>query len=249
MVTYTNFYETQKEASMRLTGTVVLYDGEPYYVLLISDHKADGIFRVYLDKLGTKNGMAHINIPVPYHNHPDPKFNGDSMDEWLEKNPDKGIIRKMMNSPKFNKFRPFPLGMMNCEGNVVYAERRPNRSTQQGLTDTMIKSNVVSLVNTGKIPYGIGATSVPLYHTIMGNYPTPLECIKNLTDKKNANQGAAFNREFAFLAGPAETLFLAYKSDVVGVLPEGDLSAVKLANKYKYVKEAVADLNLFETIK
>src|SRR3546814_18111544 len=120
MVKYTNFYETVKEADMRLRHTLVMYDGEPYYVLLISDHKKDGVFRIYMDKAGNEHGFAFQREQVPYEASSSWNVTATVMDDWLEKNPDKGVIRKMMNSPKFNQFKPFPLGMINkSEGRRV----------------------------------------------------------------------------------------------------------------------------------
>src|SRR3546814_1445089 len=57
----------------------------------------------------------------------------------------------------------------------------------------------------------------------MGNYPTAKECVHELTDPNCINTGAAFHREFAFIKGPVDTLFLAYKEDLIGVIPNGDL--------------------------
>ena len=48
---YPNFYENLSEANKRLHGTVVLYDGHPYYILAISNHFTDGIMRVYMEPL------------------------------------------------------------------------------------------------------------------------------------------------------------------------------------------------------
>jgi hypothetical protein len=52
MATHPNTFETVKEAMMRLRRTVVVYDGQPFVVLCITNHKADGIFRIYLQATG-----------------------------------------------------------------------------------------------------------------------------------------------------------------------------------------------------
>src|SRR3546814_4953080 len=78
--------------------------------LLSSDHKKDGVFRIYMDKAGNEHGFAFQREQVPYEASSSWNVTATVMDDWLEKNPDKGVIRKMMNSPKFNQFKPFPLG-------------------------------------------------------------------------------------------------------------------------------------------
>jgi hypothetical protein len=51
----------------------------------------------------------------------------------MAEHPAAGILRKQMNSPLFNKFRPYPLGMCNTKGQrAYYLERQPNRKTEQG---------------------------------------------------------------------------------------------------------------------
>lgn len=258
MAQHVNFYENIKEASMRLSNTIVMYDGEPYYILCITDHKGDGIFRVYMDKLGNPGGMAHqkgLSIPYEWMDTP-AKTKGQAMDEWLEKYPDKGVIRKMANSPKFNKFRPFPLGMCNNAGSVLYVERTPTRYTQQGLTSSMVNYHELtpSDVGSGGTP-PIRRSIIPaftgfeFYKTIQGIYPDAKECLKNLHDPEVVNTGAGFHRNFAFVRGPVGLMFLAYKQDIVGYMPDGDLTRVTIAPKFKHTKEAVADLQLFEDIR
>ena len=82
MANHKNFYETIKEARMRLAQTVVMYDGEPYYVLALDNHKSDGIFRVYLDKLGQKGGMAHRRLNIPFEYYDGETSVGAAMDKW-----------------------------------------------------------------------------------------------------------------------------------------------------------------------
>jgi len=250
MVTHTNFYETIKEADMRLRHTIVMYDGEPYYVLLVANHKNDGVFRIYLDKCGDPNGFTFQKTTVPYHISPDMSANAAAMDEWLTANPNTSVIRKMMNSPKFDKFRPFPLGMVNFQGGVSYLERRPVRHSQQGLTDNMLKEHVISLADKNLMRrLGLSTLSYETYLTIMGKYPTAQESLDALKDDTISNTAIAFNRKFAFVRGPASTMFLAYKSDIVGFMPEGGLNRVNIANTFAHTKEVVTDLGIFGDIK
>lgn len=256
MKEHPNFYENIKEAHMRLVNTVVLYDGEPYYILTITDHNPDGVFRVYMDPLGRPEGLVHQNHEVPYEWYDEPGMSrGQKMDQWLEKNEKLGIIRKMMNSPKFNRFRPFPLGMCNIVGRVYYVERGPVRHTQQGLMQTMLNSTPLAL-DYQSVP---GASkrssaspnifSVDFYNTIMGKYPTARECLDNLNDPKIGNEGAAFSRNFCFVRGPLDMMFLGYKEDIVGYLPHSDFDEIRLGKQFGHVREAVSELELFNSVK
>jgi hypothetical protein len=255
VVAYTNFYESIKEAEMRIQDTVVLYDGQPYYVLLVSDHKKDGIFRAYLDPLFHPDGPAFNRIgDMPYTGYPGLDDNGlcrgGRFDKWLDtaKGKESGVIRKMMNSPAFDKFRPFPLGMCNHGGKVYYIERQPTRHTQQGLTPQMLTHRLIEVE--GKPEKGI-YRSYPSYYersfvnTILGKYPTVVESLEGMTDPMVTDSGVAFHREFAFCKGPMKLLFLAYKEDIVAYLPNNDLTRVVIDSRYAYTKEVISDLGCF----
>lgn len=255
MAKYTNFYETVKEAELRLRNTVILYDGKPYYLLRVTDHKNDGIFRAYLDEMGRKDGMATSRgLGVPYENYDEPGEVGPQMDEWLEKNPDSGIIRKMMNSPKFNRFRPFDLGNVNTNGGVLYTERAPTRHTQQGLTAQMVSATSVSCLPS-EAPSGPARfrSSVDIFSrsfckTIVGEFPSAGDCLSALVDPNNVNSAVAFDRKFSLVKGPIGMLFLGYKESIVGVLPNNDFSRVRLDPKFSFIREVVQELNIFDDI-
>lgn len=248
---HTNFYETLAEAHMRLRQTVILYDGEPYVVLAITNH-ADGIFRIYL----LPTGEAYDKFPhhTSPHSQFDPAYSalGQQMDAFMEANPKSGLIRKMMNSPKFNKFRPFPLGMVNEGLRTYYCERGPARpSTCQGLNGNMIEET--SLTLTKPLPGSRGGRNVGLYGKalracIMNDYPSAQTCLKELADPQVDNEMAAFHREFAFIKGPINIMFLVYRGDVIGVLPNNDLSSVRLGRDFQHCREVVQKLGLFSTI-
>lgn len=253
MPNYTNFYETVAEAEMRLLNTIVMYDNEPYYVLAITNHKGDGIFRVYLDHLGHKDGPCfRRNGSIPYEWMDEPGMSkGKKMDEWLDKNPDKGIIRKMANSSLFNKYRPFPLGMCNTNGKVLYVERQPTRHTQQGLTGSMLSQHLVE-GDSSRPSERIGRVDIfskDFYNTLVGKYPSADVCLSALLDPQITNTGVAFHRNFALTRGPVGLILLAYKSEIVGVLPNDDFSLLLLADKFKYVLESIEELHLFKNIK
>lgn len=265
MKKYTNFYETIKEANMRLQHTVITYDGDPYYVLCITDHKSDGIFRMYLNPVGNPS-MAWAGAPYEWHEEAivgtpatlmDPpkyiyhKVKGEKMDEWLEANPTSGILRKMMNSPAFNKFRPFEIGMINMKHGAVYAQRSPTRHTQQGLTSSMVSALPVSLNDSDpRKTRGVSVelTSEYFLNCIKGIYPDAKECIKELKDKTTTVDSAAFHRNFAFVRGPVSSLFLVYKEEVIGIVPGNTPDQVLLGSDYKHCKEVVESLGVFSTV-
>jgi len=248
MVKLANTFETIAEANMRLQNTLIKYENEVYYVLLCSDHKKDGIFRIYLDKADpSKGGLAVNTIPsIPYGGPP--SVAGPAMDTWLDANPDKGIIRKMMNSPHFNNFRPFELGMVNYNDQVVYTERRPVRHTQQGLLDSMIKSYGIILTANGTKGYPISILNRQLWDTILGDYPSPETCLENLLNPEVVTKSVGFHRYFAFIKGPINTIFLVYKDSVIGFLPRSDFSEVRIGSDFAYTKEVVTNLNLFYAV-
>lgn len=260
MVAHPNFYETIHETHMRLRGTFVLYDGEPYVVICITNHRDDGIFRIYLDPIGEGEDKLSSHSPNPppvnQFESDDPSL-GVAMDKWMEKYPNTKVIRKMMSSPAFNKFRPYPLGMCNYEGRVFYLERQPNRKTEQGLTHSMVACQHVNLdiMGNGKqrMGGGRGGCMVDLCgpgfrDCIKGTHPSAQDCLEALKDLEIVNEAAAFHRQFALVRGPLGMIFLAYKADIVGVLPNRDLSCVRIGREHHHTREVIELLRTFDTI-
>lgn len=254
MPAHLNFFETVKEANIRLRGTVVMYDGEPYSVIAVTDHKKDGIFRIYLIPIGIENDKGGPSdysklYPAPYLSigcdHPN--F-GAEMDKWLANNEDKTkVIRKSMNSPLFNKYRPYPLGMCNYDTYVTYVERQPTRKTEQGLTRQMLDCTQVSVKGGGKAP------AIDLMHPafracVLAQHPSAKDCLAALLSNEFKNEALAFHRDFAFIKGPIDLVFLAYKADVIGVLPKNNFDFIKLGVGHRHCREVVEGLRLFANI-
>lgn len=240
---------------MRIDSTIVLYDDDPYYVLTVCDHKDDGIFRVYLDPLPdeTRSHMAHQMHHIPYNWMDEPgRTRGDMMDKWMESEDGKksGVIRKMMNSPKFNKFRPFPLGMQNVDGGVTFLERKPCRYTQQGLMDNMVSINLIRFaeerrpMNQRKWAF----FGKEMRDTIKGVYPSADECFARFEAGDIDNSGVAFDRNFALVQGPLSLTYMAYKRDIVGFIPSLKDREVRLGREFQHLKEVVSELNIFDKI-
>jgi hypothetical protein len=247
-----NFYENMKEAHMRLRNTVVMYESEPYYIFAITDHMKDGIFRVYMYPIGdttttaAKECMAYVNnYPA---DHPDL---GGMLDKALGVHgKDCGVLRKHMNSPAFNRFRPFPLGMCNLKGKGThYVERQPTRHTPQGLTASMLyDTEIVTAAQGIPVKSGVSIQNNDFRNCVLGKYPTAQECLSGLSNPKLANEAAAFHRQFALARGPIGMIFFAYKTDIVGVLPDNDFSELRLGKDYRHVREVVQELQLFNTV-
>ena len=250
MVKHVNFYENVREAEIRLNNTIVMYDEEPCYILGLADHKDDGIIRAYLDPLrgdGSRMAMEMYSMPVTSHGY-NSKDRGILMDQWLETNDGKksGVLRKMMNSPKFDRFRPFPLGNMNIDGMVAYLERRPTRYTQQGLIESMISCRRVCVGDKSGVGYSL--FSKYMYDTIKGNYPSAQEALEGFNNDSIANEAVAFHRYFAFVRGPLGIVYLAYKNEIVGFTPDISVAEVRLGKEYSQLKETLEELNVFHKI-
>ncbi len=253
MAKHKNFYETIKEARMRLEHTVVLYDGKPYYVLLVSDHKADDIFRIYLDYIDPDKGAAYQRIGgIPYESYDYDYPAGAAMDKYLDTKAGKesGIIRKMMTSAKFNNYRPFPLGMCNTDGGgVAYIRRSPTRHTQQGLNSSAMNVQMLTMEKNGNryAPRGVPMTSAAFSECVTAAHPSFKEVLSNLLDDDVQNEGAAFDREFALLRGPLDLLFLYYKEDAIGLVSKDGKEAT-ISKKFKHTKEVTENLKIFDKV-
>lgn len=253
MAKHENFYENLPEAQMRLRGTVVLYDKTPVYVWAVTDHKGDGVFRIYISPIEDVHNSPGGN-PIHDVSQNNPQL-GVAFDEWMEQPKVKSsknfrIQRKKMNSPLFNKFRPFPLGMMNGETQAVYVERQPQRpKTEQGLTPNSLFSTPVTAAQGNGPRHSVDIYKKNFRDCIVGEYPSPKTVLAGLQSPKVANESVAFDRKFALVRGPIDTLFLGYKEDIIGVLPNGDFSALKLGKDFTHCKEVVEELNLFYTVK
>lgn len=254
-----NYYENLSEAHRRLLNTVVLYDDDPYKILAITAHKSDGIFRAYLEPMEDKkiylNGY-NFNGYFPAFEYPfDHNSLGDMLDTWMDNNKNAPLLRKQLNSPKFNKFRPFRLGMANYSGEVTYLERMPLRKGEQGLIEQSVTSTTFELMPKPKNKFALNSSQarVPFNTTAFRNcckgiYPTAIECIEALNDPDITNSGAAFHRDFALIRGPLSSIYLAYKEDIIGFLPDANFNKLKIDVKFRHTIEAIEELSLFENV-
>jgi hypothetical protein len=242
---HVNFYENLQEAHSRLLRTVVTYDNVPYLIQAICNHKEDGIFRVYMQEVGkVLDEFPNVDrFPAE-----DPNL-GKHIDKWMEDHPDK-FVRKMMNSPKFNRFRPFPLGMCNIGEGTYYLERTPARRREQGLTANSILGAVVS-VNNLKAPTSrspVNLMSGELRDTIKGDYPSVKDCLTNLNDPDVSNNAVGFHRYLALTRGPLDLTFLVHKQEVIGYVEGIDEPKVTLGRTFKQYRELVQETGAFASV-
>ena len=264
MPQFINFYENIPEAKIRLEKTIVLYNGTPYYLFHVSDYKGDGKFRVFLDNYkGGLTAKHRLNdFPRPSNYNPD-SYAG-IFDEWAKNHGEIGIIRKEMGSPKFNNFRPFPLGNINTNGGVVYSERTPTRNTFQGLKENMVtgclvrpvpdvngrSSSTLKAATTGdsNVYVRVEVFGLDFYDCMLNNYPTPQEILESFKDPEVTNSGVAFHREFSIFRGPLDLLFLCYQNEGIGILPDGSMNNLIIGNKFSYLLETIQELSCFQSI-
>lgn len=211
-------YETLEDAERCLTGTVVMYDGEPVYISGVGpaapgDPKPD-IFRVYA-------------VPLPSAN--------------IERGGNEEI-RKFISSRKFD-LRTVKLGFVNLPDDVlVYCSRNPARQFKQGLCAATLACNLII------DPHGVRQVKLntllarqEFVDTIKGKYPSFEEACS--TVERGFRTGAAFSREFAVVQDDElEGLtYLYYKDYKVGFVTGG---VVNLTNKTSCLKEHLAELGV-----
>lgn len=245
---YPNYYETLDEAHRRLLGTVVMYDNEPGTLVAITNHKSDGIYRAYFWPCSNKHKLPP-GLDLSFH-APGNTAQGAYIDEFIAANKDCGLLRKQLNSPSFNKFRPFALGMMNYGGAANYLERTPERRTYQGLTRTAIFATSVSLDPTKrKKECPVHLFGSEFTDCVKAAHPKADEVLENMLSPDNANSSVACHRDFAIIRGPLDTFYLGHKDKVVGFIPPTVRPEVELGKGFSYLRETVEEMGQFKSIR
>jgi len=214
-------YESLQEAEMRLSGSMVMYDGEPVYITGVTgaapgDPKPD-IFRVYA-----------VPLPLP-HGVLGGRAAGN--DE---------AFRRFISSRRFD-FQTPRMGFVNYNNGIYYCCRMPQRQQKQGLCNgTFFCREVVGQRGEG---YNLNSFlgTQEFVDTIKGRYPTFPEAIEKL--KTTDALAVAFSREYAIsmdddLDG---LIFLYHKENKVGFLMDDKIT---LSSKMMCLKEALVELGL-----
>lgn len=252
---YPNFYECLKEAQDRLVRTIVLYGGQPVHIFAITDHKNDNIFRAWVCPIGKLQEDERVRTFYRAVSNMGDDFHGlgNELDRLLDADPDCGIMRKHLSSPKFNRFRPFPLGMCNIGTQCFYVERQPIRPMMhQGLVKYALHETLITTGsrrdNPAKVLEKVDMFSEAFKDCILADHQKAEDVLAALTDPSVENDAHAFHREFALVRGPLNCTYLAYRTDIVGLLPNYDFSEVRLGLGFRHCREAVEELSLFERV-
>lgn len=194
--------------------------------------------------------VMYDNKPVFIHsleNHKDGIVRVQIQELPLSETENNAFTRKMINSPKFNRFRPFELGNMNLlSGGVIYPyrlERIPVRTRIQGTTGTNTRLNPLfpelrnPNFNFNSLLYNEGFVEM-----CRGIYPTWNEYIET------GIPSCALGRDIAVRLSESTGLrFLKYKELYVGVVTEKGV--VVLYPKFNYLREAIEELLVFSSVK
>jgi hypothetical protein len=215
MPNHPNHYENYEEAKLRLEGCVVTYDKTPCYIRRVEDHD-DGIVRLKIVMLPNT-----LNVD---------RFEPDEDDQLAV-----GGIRKKINSPKFNRFRPFEMGYCNNftdTGHVKFLSRIPVRRSKQGLSQESlsIKSN-----RTGHRPdvnYRMIVECSSFRDCVAGDYPDFEEVMDTLV----ADSSIGVDRSFSVERDNLGLNFLYHNCEKVGLVQAGE---IRLARQFDYLREKI----------
>lgn len=213
-------YETVEEATMRLSHTVVMYDGEPVYVSNVArvgpDDPKEDVFRVFVS-------------PLPY--------TGDEAN----------VQRKFISSKKFD-LKTIPLGFMNRNNTVYLLSRNPARQYKQGLSGNSLLCVPLIPGIGGGFGFGRLIQDTAFVDTIKGIYPSFEEALAELD--KGKKTAVAFARQFAVSQeDPAKVdevfegmRYLWYRTNKIGVV--FGPNEIKLAKNALCFKEPLGELGV-----
>ena len=204
------FWTDTNQARERLSNTVVMYDGEPVYILDIysGDDFDDRVPRAYLTYCSAPND------PPKRKRLDSPKFN------------------KFRDLPS--------LGYLNCpKYGAVFLERRAARSRLHGLCDTNVSVQYFGRDgNTYDLRRMDGGWK--LYYTTTGflesckdAFPTLEEVLLNIKE----NTSIAFSRKFAVYRDELGLRWLYRNEQRIGLFPNA--KSLCLISKFKFYREEI----------
>jgi hypothetical protein len=162
-------YESLDEAQRRLLNTVVLYDGEPVYVVNVRNIDANDRAQGAVNKDIVRVEFQRLPVKA-----------------------DTPVERKYISSRKFD-FSPFKMGLLELDTGLHYLSRTTGRQQQQGLSDGNLSvTNIGESYWDKRIQNMVADKS--LYNTIKGIYRSFNEVVE---DRKDT--GSAFSRSFSLL--------------------------------------------------
>lgn len=219
----TNFYDNLDECHRRLMNTVVLYDGQPAFIQNIRDGFDDGVYRVYMNLLPGE-------------------LRGGAPAQEDEDNTPGRVVRRKINSPKFNRFRPFQMGYANIFDTGVrhasFLSRVPSRQSRQGLSRQLLTSIIPALCTPERrhqgVQYESAITAAGFAEMVKGEFPKAEEAL----DLLDNDTSMAVSRKFAVQRDSFGMLFLYAGPDRVGVVRSNE---ILLAPNKMYLREEIQD--------
>lgn len=218
-------FEDLNQARARLSSGVFTFDGEPISVRTVEPH-SDGVLRVFFDYLG--------------HNGEPPAGRAG--------------VRKMINSPSFNRFKPFDLGFINmnesrfgeaAENRALFSARRPVRMSRSGLTgeNFVAKALYGSLNREGRsqtegIDFSHIVNTRSFCDMVRGRYPSFSECFDYVRSNRAAGSSMAFDRKWALSREDSGLIWLYRDSEKVGLMSERGLI---LLNAQRHFQEDISE--------
>lgn len=226
-------YEREEDARMRLRHTVVLYKGEPVYVLEVKQGESkDDIIRVLFKELpfsgigdeGAFGGRNRGRIVIPADPDEERKIEKDDLQ------------RKYISSKHFD-IAPFRMGYVNSPTlGAFYSMRMPNRVQKQGLCG----ENFRGVTNQGKVvSFASFLACKETRDMVAGKYPS-FEDAWRCLDKVSS---VAFSRDFCLVKDEIipELIYLYYKGEKVGLAGK---TCVNLGGKFNCLKESLEEMKL-----
>lgn len=222
-----NIYDNLEEAQFRLAGTVVTYDSKPCYVQNVEEHR-DGIIRLQI-------------VPLPHNVGRGVRENRDDIDEDSNLFPAGALIRKKINSPKFNRFRTMPLGYMNYFDNgrngarvtmAHYVERIPVRRSKQGLSQEGCRMKTVT--EQMQVTFAGMIASQAFYEMAIGEYPSYEEAYQRLV----TGSCIAVTRDFAVYRDQDGFPYLLHQNKKIGICSR---DTVTLGRNFQYMREEIVE--------
>ena len=207
-------YETTEEVKFRLENTVVMYDGEPVYIVRVNMPEAEDrkeIARVYFVPLPLLGGKGDRNAKE---------------------------VRKYLSSRNFD-LTPFKMGYFNHNGEATFVARNPVRQNKQGLSQNTCTFTDCRGKGSQNMNFNEMVRSQGFADMIAGRFPSFKEAGDMLGNKEHSS--VAISRSFAFwIDHDLESLLLMHKGIKCGIAMKDD-RALKVPPKFHFLREEMED--------
>lgn len=184
-------FDTVEQAQMRLSDTVVMFDGKPCVVQRLGTNRDDPTGNV---------GPQNITCNVIFLDGLTPSLEG---------------VR--LNDARWG-FHDLRLGFVNSNRTAVWVSRLPRTTTRWGIDIRNLRSELLAEAG-GQTQNVTRITASLLVPTLMNHYPTWTEVLHRLNNTRTSS--IAFSRHFALLKDPWDMLFLYYKTVRIAYSEDG----------------------------